>query len=277
MPESIISAADFEFVARLLRDQCALVLEPGKEYLIKSRLTPVAHKNGFTTLDELFQRLRACRDLTLVKAVVEAMVTTETSFFRDIHPFESLKKTVLPQLIELRRSERQLNIWCAASSSGQEAYSVALLIREYFPELINWRILFSATDVSHEMLERSRVGRYSQLEVNRGLPTPLLLKWFRQESAYWQIDHSIRSGIAFSQLNLTQPWPTMPQWDLILLRNVMIYFDNTAKKEILGRAARVLSRDGYLLLGGAETTLNLNDSYRRVEDLRTGFYQLKPR
>lgn len=276
MAESIISAADFDFVASLLHHQCALVLEPGKEYLIKSRLTPVAQKNGLATLDQLIQRLRDRRDPALVTAVVEAMVTTETSFFRDVHPFEALKKSVLPHLIELRRSQRQLNIWCGASSSGQEPYSLAILIREYFPELNNWRIRFSATDVSQEMLERSRVGRYSQLEVNRGLPTPLLLKWFRQDSAFWQIDQSIRSGITFSQLNLSQPWPAMPQWDLILLRNVMIYFDVSAKKEILGRTARVLARDGYLLLGGAETTLNLDDSYRRVENLRTGFYQLKP-
>jgi len=273
--ESVISAADFDFVARLLRDQCGLVLEPGKEYLIKARLTPISHKHGLT-LEELLQRLRDYHDAPLLTAVVEAMVTTETSFFRDIQPFETLKKTVLPQLIELRRSQRQLNVWCAASSSGQEPYSVALLIREYFPELASWRIHLSATDLSHEMLERSRAGRFSQLEVNRGLPTPLLLKWFLQEGAFWQIAQTIRSGISFSRMNLTQPWPAMPKWDLILLRNVMIYFDNAAKKEILGRVARVLSRDGYLLLGGSETTLNLDDSFRRAEDLRTGFYQLKP-
>lgn len=276
MADSIISAADFAFVAGLLREQCALVLEPGKEYLIRSRLTPVAQKHGLTTVEQLLRRLRDCRDTGLLTAVVEAMVTTETSFFRDIHPFETLKRTVLPRLIELRKAQRQLNIWCAASSSGQEPYSVALLIREYFPELINWRIQLSATDVSPAMVERSRAGRYSQLEVNRGLPTPLLLKWFRQESAAWQIDPAIRSGINFSQLNLAVPWPTMPSWDLILLRNVMIYFDVAAKKEILGRTGRVLARDGYLLLGGAETTLNLDDSYRRAEDLRSGFYQLKP-
>lgn len=274
--ETIVAAADFVFVAKLLREQCALVLEPGKEYLIKARLTPLAQKHGLASIDQLIERLRRGGNNGLLREVVEAMVTTETSFFRDIHPFETLKMSVLPQLIELRRPQRQLNIWCAASSSGQEPYSIAILLREYFPELSGWRINLAATDLSQEMLQRSRVGRYSQVEVNRGLPTPLLLKWFRQEGAFWQLDDKIRSMITFTQMNLTQPWPAMPMWDLVLLRNVMIYFDNAAKTNILGRVARVLCKDGYLLLGGAETTLNLDDSYYRIEALKTGFYQLKP-
>ena len=276
MAETIVSAADFAFVAKMLREQCALVLEPGKEYLVKARLTPLAQKHGLASIDQLIERLRRGGDDGLLTEVVEAMVTTETSFFRDIHPFETLKTTVLPQLIELRRSERQLNIWCAASSSGQEPYSIAILLREYFPELSSWRINLSATDLSQEMLQRSRAGRYSQVEVNRGLPTPLLLKWFRQEGAFWQLDDTIRSMITFTQINLAQPWPAMPMWDLVFLRNVMIYFDNAAKTNILGRVARVLCKDGYLLLGGAETTLNLDDSYYRIETLKSGFYQLKP-
>ena len=276
MAETIVSAADFAFVAKLLREQCALVLEPGKEYLIKARLTPLAQRRGLASIDQLIEQLRRGGNHGLLTEVVEAMVTTETSFFRDIHPFETLKTTVLPQLIELRKSQRQLNIWCAASSSGQEPYSIAILIREFFPELSGWRINISATDLSQEMLQRSRAGRYSQVEVNRGLPTPLLLKWFRQEGAFWQLDDTIRSMITFTQLNLAQPWPAMPMWDLIFLRNVMIYFDNTAKTNILGRVARVLCKDAYLLLGGAETTLNLDDSYYRIEHLKSGFYQLKP-
>jgi chemotaxis protein methyltransferase CheR len=274
--ETIVSATDFVFVAALLREQCALVLEPGKEYLIKARLTPLAHKHGLASIDQLIERLRRGGNNGLLTEVVEAMVTTETSFFRDIHPFETLKTSVLPQLIELRRPQRQLNIWCAASSSGQEPYSIAILLREYFPELNGWRINLAATDLSQEMLQRSRAGRYSQVEVNRGLPTPLLLKWFRQEGAFWQLDDRIRSMITFTQMNLAHPWPAMPMWDLVFLRNVMIYFDNAAKTNILGRVARVLYKDGYLLLGGAETTLNLDDSYYRNETLKSGFYQLKP-
>ena len=157
----------------------------------------MAQRHGLAGIDQLVKRLRDTSDSSLVTEVVEAMVTTETSFFRDIHPFETLKKIVLPKLIELRRPQRQLNIWCAASSSGQEPYSIAMLLKEYFPELAGWRINLTATDISHEMLQRSRAGRYSQLEVNRGLPTALLLKWFRQEGGVWQIDEQIRSMMTF--------------------------------------------------------------------------------
>lgn len=276
MVDTSVSAADFAFVAKLLRAQCGLVLEPGKEYLVKARLAPLASKHGLTGIDQLIARLRMSSTNGLATEVVEALVTTETSFFRDIHPFETLKRTVLPELIARRRTQRQLNIWCAASSSGQEPYSLAILLREYFPELDGWAIQISATDVSREMLERSRAGRYSQVEVNRGLPTPLLLKWFRQEGAYWQLDEKIRAAVTFSQLNLARPWPAMPTWDLVCLRNVMIYFDSDVKKSILSRVSRLLRSDGYLLLGGAETTLGLDDSFYRLEHLKSGFYQLKP-
>lgn len=275
MADLVVSAADYGFLAGLLREHCALVLEPGKEYLIKSRLTPLAHRHGLGAIGQLLERLREPASSGLVTEVVEAMVTTETSFFRDIHPFETLKKTVLPKLIELRRAQRRLNIWCAASSSGQEPYSIAILLKEYFPELAGWRVTLSATDISQEMLTRSRAGRYSQVEVNRGLPTPLLLKWFRQEAGSWQLDEQIRGMVSFTPLNLAQPWPAMPRWDLIFLRNVMIYFDIEVKKEILGRVSRVLSPEGYLLLGGAETTLNLDDSFQRIETLKSGFYALR--
>lgn len=259
-----------------MRDQCALVLEPGKEYLVKARLTPLAQKHGLASIGQFIDRLRGMGSGGLITEVVEAMVTTETSFFRDIHPFETLKKTVLPELISLRRDQRQIKLWGAASSSGQEPYSIALLLKEFFPELGDWRINLTATDISQEMLERSRTGRYSQVEVNRGLPTPILLKWFRQEGAFWQLDEQIRRSVTYTQLNLASPWPAMPQWDIVLLRNVMIYFDNDVKKTILGQVSRIIGKDGYLLLGGAETTINLNDSFRRIESLRAGFYQLKP-
>lgn len=276
MAEFIISPVDYDFIANLLRDQCALVLDPGKDYLINSRLSPIAQRHGLTSIDHLVRRLRDTSDSSLVSDVVEAMVTTETSFFRDVHPFETLKKIVLPKLIELRRPQRQLNIWCAASSSGQEPYSIAMLLKEYFPDLAGWQINLTATDISHEMLQRSRAGRYSQLEVNRGLPTNLLLKWFRQEGGVWEIDEQIRRMMTFKPMNLAQPWPAMPLWDLIFLRNVMIYFDNDVKKSILGRVARSLGDDGYLVLGGAETTFGLDNSFQRIETLKSGYYQRKP-
>ena len=275
MAEFSISPVDYDFIANLLRDQCALVLDPGKDYLINSRLSPIAQRHGLTSIDHLVRRLRDTSDSSLVSDVVEAMVTTETSFFRDVHPFETLKKIVLPKLIELRRPQRQLNIWCAASSSGQEPYSIAMLLKEYFPDLAGWQINLTATDISHEMLQRSRAGRYSQLEVNRGLPTNLLLKWFRQEGGVWEIDEQIRRMMTFKPMNLAQPWPAMPVWDLIFLRNVMIYFDNDVKKSILGRVSRSLGDDGYLVLGGAETTFGLDNSFQRIETLKSGYYQRK--
>lgn len=274
MGESDLTSADFAFIANLVHQRCALVLEPGKEYLVRSRLLPLAQKCGFSGINQLVAELRRS-DRALTTEVVEAMVTTETSFFRDIHPFETLKTTILPALINARSAERRLNIWFAASSSGQEPYSVALILREWFPELNSWQLNLWATDISHAMLARCRSGQYSQVEVNRGIPAPLLLKWFRREGEHWQIDDRLRSMVSFRSLNLAQDWPAMPAWDLVFLRNVMIYFDNETKKSILARIRQVMSNDGYLLLGGAETTLNLDDSYYRLEALKTGFYRMK--
>lgn len=273
MTEPTLSADNFAWIARLVREACGLVLEPGKEYLVTSRLTPISQRHGFARLDQFINELREGRVQSLNSEVMEAMVTTETSFFRDVHPFESLQKSILPELIASRRATRQLNIWCAASSSGQEPYSLAILLREHFPELRDWRIQLWATDISAAMLERAQAGIYSPVEINRGLSEPLRAKWFRQEGNSWQVDERLRSMITFVRMNLIQPWPSMPLWDLVLLRNVMIYFDNQAKMLILDRMIRALAADGYLLLGGAETTLNLNDSFARIETHRTGFYR----
>jgi chemotaxis protein methyltransferase CheR len=201
-------------------------------------------------------------------------VTTEPLFFRDHHPFEALRQTVIPDLISRRQAERRLSIWCAASASGQEPYSLAILFREHFPELAGWKISLLASDVSREMLARAREGRYNQIEVNRGLPAALLVKYFEQHGTQWHIKPAIRSMVEFREINLAQAWPTLARMDLVLIRNVMIYFEVETKKTILGRLAGLLRPDGYLLLGGAETTFNLDDSYRRVEPIKSGFYQL---
>jgi chemotaxis protein methyltransferase CheR len=274
--ETSVSAEEYAFIADLLCEQCAFVLAPGKGYLLKSRLTPVARRHHLESIRQLIERLRTGGRPGLTSEVVEAMVTTETSFFRDMPCFESLKQIVLPELIARRRSQRQLKIWCAAGASGQEPYSIALLLKEYCPELVDWELNLTATDISHEMLRRARAASYSQLEINRGLPTHLLQKWFRQEGAHWRLDDRIRNMVTLSHINLAQPWPAMPTWDLVVLRNVLIYLNDQAKREILGRVARVLSRDGYLLLGGTETTIGLDNSFARVETLASGYYQLKP-
>jgi chemotaxis protein methyltransferase CheR len=269
-----MTPAEFQSVCTFVRERSAIVLEPGKEYLVESRLTPIAKELHLNTVGEVIQRLNTALDNGLATRIVEAMVTTETSFFRDLHPFEGLRKHVLPDLIARRQSERTLNIWCAATSTGQEPYSLVMLLREHFPELVNWRVSFLSTDLSADVLNRARAGRYNQIEVNRGLPVTLLMKYFRQHGTMWELNDEIRRAIEFRELNLAKPWPYLPRMDLILLRNVMIYFDVPTKKSILSRAARLLKPDGYLLLGGAETTLNLEDSLRRVEPLKGGFFQL---
>jgi chemotaxis protein methyltransferase CheR len=271
---TIMTDTDFDAVRRLLREHSAIVLEADKRYLVECRLAPLIHERKLNSVGDLLARLRSDEERDLRRQIVEAMVTSETSFFRDHHPFEALRKVVLPALIDRRRCQRRLDIWCAASAHGQEPYSIALLIREHFPELAGWKIGLLASDISREVLARAGAGRYNQIEVNRGLPATLLVKYFEQHGAAWQLAPAIRDAVQFREINLAQPWPMLPRMDLILMRNVMIYFDVETKKSILGRVARLLQPDGYLLLGGAETTINLDDSFRRIESLKSGFYQV---
>jgi chemotaxis protein methyltransferase CheR len=265
---------DFTYISRLVKERSGIVLEAGKEYLVDARLTPVARACELASVSALVERLRAGAD-GLAARVVAAMTTNETSFFRDVHPFETLRTAVLPELIKRRSAERRLSVWCAACATGQEPVSFALLVREHFPELTGWRVDLLATDLSPDVLDRARSGVYSLLEVNRGLPATLLVKYFRQQGVNWTLREDVLRTVEFRELNLTRPWPVLPRMDLVFLRNVLIYFDAETKKEILGRVARVLRPDGYLILGGAETTLNLDDSYRRAEQLKGGFYQLR--
>ena len=269
-----MTPADFAHVAKLLQERSAIALEPGKEYLVESRLLPVAKRHGLATVAAYIAKLRKPGASGLADELVEAMVTTETSFFRDVIPFDALRKHVLPELIAARRSERRLAIWCAAASSGQEPFTLAIVLREWFPELETWDITFHATDISNAMLERCRAGVYSQLEVNRGMPAALLVKWFTQEGARWRIDDRLRKMIAFRQLNLAAWWPPTPMFDLIFLRNVMIYFDVPTKRDILAKVARTLKPDGLLVLGGAESTLNLSESFQRVDAYKGGYHRL---
>ena len=265
---------DYAFVVKLLQERTAIVLDPGKEYLVESRLAPVALQHGLATATEFIQKLRSPGGTTCIADLIEAMVTTETSFFRDVHPFETLRKTVLPELLRSRLPDRELNIWCGASASGQEPYTIAILIREHFPELLGWTVNILASDLSTEMLKRSQEARYTQLEVSRGMPAALLAKYFHQDGFHWVLRDDIRSMVRFQQINLAQAWPQMPMWDIILIRNVMIYFDIETKKAILRRVSKVLRPDGLLILGGAETTLNLDSAYQRVEHLKSGFYRI---
>jgi chemotaxis protein methyltransferase CheR len=265
---------DFDFIRKLLQDRSAITLDDSKAYLVKTRLAPLVRQLKLNSITELVHQLRSPSSNGLHTRIVEAMVTTETSFFRDHQPFEALRRVVLPDLIRRRRDERRLHIWCSGSASGQEPYSLAMLIRDHFPELANWNILLLASDLSREALDRARKACYGQIEVNRGLAATLLIKHFRQHGTHWQLNPDIRDMVQFQEINLAQTWPALPRMDLVLLRNVMIYFDVATKKMILGRLARLLRPDSYLLLGGAETTFNIDDSFKRVEHLKSGFYQL---
>ncbi len=207
--------------------------------------------------------------------VVEALVTNETQFFRDIHPFHALETQILPRLIKKRMADRQLNLWCAASSTGQEPYSLAMLMAESFPQLASWNVRCIASDISDEVLERARQGNFRTVEVNRGLPEPLLEKYFRPEGKDWLIAESIRRQVEFRRINLIQAWPSLPPMDVVLMRNVLIYFDAETKQAILGKVRKLLRPDGYLLLGTTETTLNLDPEFCQVQFGRTACYQLR--
>ena len=269
-----MTPGEYEFVCKFVRERSSIVLDSGKEYLVDTRLAPVARQFQLESVSALIAKLRAARDADLQTRVVEAMVTTETLFFRDRDPFESLRTTVLPDLIRRRAGERQLNVWSAACSTGQEAYSFVMLVRQHFPELVDWNVSVLATDLSEEVLAKARAGRYNQVEINRGLPAALMVRYFKQTGTTWQLADDVRQAVEFRPLNLTKPWPALPRMDLVFLRNVMIYFDVDTKKAVLQRAARVLCPDGYLLLGGAETTLNLDTPFQRVENIKGGFHQL---
>lgn len=268
-----ISASDFEYISKMVRDRSAIVLESGKEYLVESRLFPVIKQEGLHSFEALVKKISLNKDQRLQDMVVEAMTTNETSFFRDHHPFETLKNSVIPELIKKRQSTREFNIWCGASSSGQEPYSIAMLLKENFPELNNWNLNYIATDISNEMLKRCREGNYSQLEINRGLPATMMVKYFDRDGAHWQIRKDLREMIDFKILNLSEAWPYMPPMDIIMLRNVLIYFDVETKKNILAKIQKLLKPDGYLFLGAAETTINLNDSFERMIFKNSGCYQ----
>lgn len=258
------SAANQKYIADLILRRSAIVVAPSKAYLVESRLMPIARAHGYSKLDELVAALKRPTGRALVDEVVDAMTTNESSFFRDLHPFNTLKNEVLPGLIESRSKERVLNIWSNACSSGQEIYSIAMLIRENFPALAGWRIRLLATDLSGQMLEKAALGKFTQTEINRGLPLPMVLKYFKRDGVSWRICDEIRKMVDFQPLNLIDPWPsTLPKMDIVFLRNVLIYFSVDTKQQILNKLHRNMRSDGVLFLGGSETTMNLDVPFKR--------------
>lgn len=270
-----ISPFDFQYVSQLVRQRSAIVLEPEKAYLLEARLAPLARAEGYPSIDALIAQLRTQSNNGLHRRVVEAMTTNETSFYRDQHPFEALRTHVIPEVLKRRAAQRELTIWCAASSSGQEPYTIAMTLREHFPELAGWTVRILGTDISTRMVQRSREGKYGQIEINRGLPAPLLLKYFEKRGIEWQVKPELQRWCEFRELNLIEPWGPLPPMDIVFLRNVLIYFDIATKRAILDNVRRVLQPWGYLFLGGAETVINLGDSFERLPVDRSGCYRLR--
>ena len=266
---------DYKFIRRLLVNETGVQLGDSKQVLVESRLASFIQRNKLGSLRQLMSSLRLNRDIDFQRKVIEAILINETSFFRDAHPFDCLKEKVFPELLEKRKEQKSLSIWSAACSSGQEAYSVAMTLHEYFPEVDNWNLELTASDISLDMLERAQSGTFKQLEVNRGLPARLLVRYFQQQGLRWKIDPLIKKMVQFRRINLIEPWPYIGRQDIILMRNVLIYFDMETRKSVLARVRQHLKPDGYLFLGAAETTLNIDKAYEQVRHGRTICYRLK--
>jgi chemotaxis protein methyltransferase CheR len=268
-----LSAEDFDYVSDFARTGAAIVLEKGKEYLVETRLGPLAEREGYASLRELIGALRTTRVGPLGGKVMDALTTNETFFFRDFHPFESLRKTIIPKLIEQRANTRRLSIWSGACSTGQEAYSMAMMLREHFPQLASWRIDIVGTDLSSQVLTKAKAATYSQLEVNRGLPATYLIKYFTKQGDSWVLKDELRKMVDFRPMNLIQAWPVLSPFDVIFMRNVMIYFDVGTKRTILKKLRACLNPSGFLVLGSAETTMNLDPQWKPVTVDKATLYQ----
>jgi chemotaxis protein methyltransferase CheR len=266
-----VTPSDYEFLRRLLKERSGLDLSAEKQYLVDSRLLPLARRMGLTGIADLVQKLKSGSE-PLTAEVVEAMTTNETFFFRDKIPFDHLRETMLPALLQARASRRTLRIWCSASSTGQEPYSVAMCLKEFGPALAGWRVEILATDLSQGVLEKSKAGIFSQFEVQRGLPIQMLVKHFTQVGELWQLNADIRAMVQHRQFNLLHDFTHLGMFDLIFCRNVLIYFDQDTKAAIFERLARVLEPDGFLVLGAAESVVGISDAFKPYPE-RRGLYR----
>ncbi|MDR3068460.1 MAG: protein-glutamate O-methyltransferase CheR [Cellulomonas sp.] len=253
----------FSWVADLVRRRSAIQLPAGKEYLVESRLLPLAKEHGLSNVQDFVTMARGKNDERLLRSIVEALTTNETSWFRDSSPFVALRQKIVPDLLAARPRPAHLKVWSAACSTGQEPYSLAMTLAEALPPQVTYEIL--ATDLSQQVLDRAKTGRYSQLEVNRGLPAPLMVRHFTRVGVEWEVSQTLRSRVNFRQHNLLDPAPVVGKVDVILLRNVLIYFDLPTKQAILRRMSGVLADDGVLLLGAAETTIGVDTAWDRVQ------------
>ncbi|MCA8906803.1 MAG: chemotaxis protein CheR [Rhodospirillaceae bacterium] len=262
---------DFNLFQSLLKQRSGLVITSDKAYLLESRLMPVARKWQLRGLEDLATACRGRRDERLLRDIIEAMTTSETSFFRGLKPFEMLRSTVLPALRQARAATRELRIWSAACSSGQEPYSIAMMLREAEPQWRDWQIELLGTDISTDILTRARSGSYTQFEVQRGLPIAMLLRYFDKAGDKWVLKPEIRSMVAFRDLNLLANLAPLGRFDLILCRHVLVYFDQPTRALVLDKLAKLLPDDGVLMLGDVETVSGLTDKLRPIDGLRGAF------
>ena len=266
---------DYEYLRKLLKERSGLDLSADKHYLVESRLVPLARRVGLPGILELVQKMKGAGADALTADVVEAMTTNETFFFRDKIPFDHMRETILPALTKARANRRTLRIWSAASSTGQEPYSIAMLLREAGQALAGWRVEIVATDLAQSVLEKSKAGMFSQFEVQRGLPIQMLIKYFTQVGELWQLNADIRGMVQHRQLNLLQDFSHLGMFDVIFCRNVLIYFDQDTKAAIFERLAKQLEPDGMLMLGAAESVVGITDAFKPYPD-RRGLYQPNP-
>ena len=262
---------DFELISGILKQRSGLILPKDKVYLLESRLTPIAHRRGLETLDDLVNEIRLKRKEELLVEITEAMTTNESFFFRDNKPFDLFRDTVLPQLLESRASRKKIRIWCAAASTGQEPYSLAIILKEMEAKLAGWNIEIVGTDISQEVLDKAKVGLFSQFEVQRGLPIQMLIKYFNQVGELWQISDEVKNMVSYRKFNLLDPFSLLGTFDIVFCRNVLIYFDQPTKTEVLEKMRKIMPDDGTLFLGAAETVLGITDKFKPVQGQR-GLY-----
>lgn len=268
-----ITPANFDWIRRLAEERTGNVLDATKTYLVETRLAPVVESIGMPGIDALVDVLRAGSNLELERRVVEALLTHETSFFRDAHYFEELATTILPDLLRRRQTQRRLNIWCAACSSGQEPYSLAMLLLEQLSGLHDWELRIFATDYSRPMLDQARRGSFSAVEIQRGLSAARLTRFFQRDGTRHVVLPELKRLIEFREFNLVNDWPPLPRFDLVLIRNVLIYLSESQSRDILARIHGTLANDGHLLLGSTETLIPTPDKFTRSEQCRVACYR----
>ncbi len=269
-----MTPSEYDYLRRYLKTKSGLVLSDEKQYLVESRLLPVARRAGLAGLSELIAAIQKPGAMQLASDVVDAMTTNESFFFRDKTPFDHFKEAMLPELLKARGHKRRIKIWCAAASTGQESYSLAMCLKEAGSKVAGWTVDILGTDLSAEVLEKARNGIYSQFEVQRGLPIQMLLKYFAQKGELWQINPDLRAMVQWRKFNLLDSFAMIGEQDIVYCRNVLIYFDQPTKVDILQRIAKVMPEDGYLVLGAAETVVGLTDAFQPVAG-RRGLYQRK--